>query len=149
MQAEFDTHTAVGYTDFLLDQQRPQEAWDLLRPTTASEGVVLRRAIAAKRLGLPEAPALRREIIERHAQADLRPEDSGHQRERATVALDLLDQPAKALVHARKNLSRQREPIDLWLLARCARAAGDAGALGQARQTAAAQGLQDARLDAR
>lgn len=128
MQAGFETYTAVGYADFLLDQQRPQEAWDLLRPATASEGVVLRRAIAAKRLGLPEAAALHREIVERHAQAELRPEDSGHQRERALVTLDLLDLPAKALVHARKNLTRRREPIDLWLLARCARAAGDAGA---------------------
>ena len=148
MQAELDTYTAVGYADFLLDQQRPQEAWDLLRPAAASEGVLLRRAIAAKRLGRPEAATLRRDIVERHAQADLRPEDSGHQRERALVALDLLDQPAKALVHARKNLTRQREPIDLWLLARCARAAGDGSALGQARQMAAAQGLHDARLDA-
>lgn len=65
------------------------------------------------------------------------------------MALDLLDQPVTALVHAGKNLTRQREPIDLWLLAHCARAAGDAGALVQARQTATAQGLQDARLDAR
>ena len=148
LQASPDTYTAVGYADFLLDQKRPQEAWDLLRPAGASEGVVLRRAIAAQRLGRPEAAALRREIVERHAQADLRPEDSGHQRERALVALDLLGQPVKALAHARKNLTRQREPIDLWLLARCARAAGDAGALVQARQTAAAQGLRDARLDA-
>lgn len=76
MQAEFDTYTAGGYADFLLDQQRPQEAWDLLRPAAASEVVVLRRAIAAKRLGLSEATALRREIVERHAQADLRSEDS-------------------------------------------------------------------------
>ena len=148
MQASPDTYTAVAYADFLLDQQRTQEAWDLLRPAAASEGVLLRQAIAAKRLGRSEAAALRRDIVARHAQADLRPEDSGHQRERALVALDLLDQPVKALAHARKNLTRQREPIDLWLLARCARAAGDTGALAQARQTAAAQGLQDGRLDA-
>ena len=32
MQAEFGTYTAVGFANFLLDQQRPQEAWDLLRP---------------------------------------------------------------------------------------------------------------------
>ena len=148
MQASPDTYTAVAYADFLLDQQRPQEAWDLLRPAAASEGVLLRQAIAAKRLGRSEAAALLRDIVARHAQADLRPEDGGHQRERALVALDLLDQPVKALAHARKNLTRQREPIDLWLLARCARAAGDTGALAQARQAAAAQGLQDSRLDA-
>ena len=148
MQASPDSYTAVASADLMLNQQRPQQAWDLLRQAAASEGVLLRQAIAAKRLGQPEAAALRRDIVARHAQADLRPEDSGHPRERALVALDLLDQPITALAHARKNLTRQREPIDLWLLVRCARAAGDTGALAQARQTAAAQGLQDGHLDA-
>ena len=148
LQAETDTYTAIGYADFLLDQQRPQEAWDRLWPLPRSEGVLLRLAIAARRLQRPEAAALSRELRERHAQADLRPEDSGHQRERALRALDIDQQPAAALVHAQKNVKRQREPIDLWLLARSAQAAGDRQALAQARQLAQQQGLIDARLDA-
>ncbi len=148
LQAGPDTYTAVAYADFLLDQQRPQQAWALLNPLPRSEGVLLRLAIAAKRLNRPEAAALRSELRDRHAQADLRPEDSGHQRERALRALDIDGQPAAALAHARKNLARQREPIDLWLLARCAVAAGDRAALDQARQLAKAQGLMDARIDA-
>ena len=98
--------------------------------------MLLRQAIAARRLQRPEAVGLRREIRERYAQADLRPEDSGHQRERALMALDVEGQPAAALVHARKNLIHQREPLDLWLLARCARAASDPRALDDARQLA-------------
>ena len=141
-----DTYTAVGYADFLLDQQRPQQAWDLLAPLPRSEGVLLRLAIAASRLDRPDAAALRTELRERHAQADLRPEDSGHQRERALRALDLDKQPRLALAHARRNLQNQREPIDLWLMARAARAAGDPQALAEARRLAQQQGLQDARL---
>ena len=148
LQAETDTYTAIGYADFLLDQQRPQEAWHRLLPLPRSEGVLLRLAIAARRLQRPEASALSRELRERHAQADLRPEDSGHQRERALRALDIDQQPAAALAHALKNVKRQREPIDLWLLARSAQAAGDRPALAQARQLAQQQGLFDARLDA-
>ena len=148
LQAASDTYTAVGYADFLLDQQRPQEAWDLLIPLARSEGVLLRLAIAAGRLNRPEAAALRSELRARHAQADLRPEDSGHQRERALRALDIDNRPAAALAHALKNIGRQREPIDLWLLGRCAVAAGDSKALAQARELAKTQGLRDARLAA-
>ena len=148
LQAAPDTYTAIGYADFLLDQQRPQEAWNLLSPLPRSEGVLLRLAIAGRRLNRPEAEALRAELRERHAQADLRPEDSGHQRERALRALDIDGQAGAALAHAQKNVARQREPIDLWLLARCARAAGDRNALAKARQLAQQQGLRDARIDA-
>lgn len=148
LQAATDAYATVGYADFLLDQHRPQEAWDVLRPAPDSEGVMLRRAIAATRLKLPEAAGLRRAILASYAQADLRPEDSGHQRERALMQLDVVGQPTAALAHARQNLSRQREPLDLWLLARCAHAVGDAKALAEARQLAKTMGLRDARLDA-
>ena len=147
LRAETDGYALTGYADFLLDQQRDQAAWDLLRGAAASEGVLLRRAIAAKRLGRPEAEPLRREIRERYAQADLRPEDSGHQRERALRALDIEGQPVSALGHARRNLVLQREPFDLWLFARCAQAARDPAALAEVRRLAQQQGLRDARLD--
>ena len=147
LQAAADSYALTGYADFLLDQQRDQAAWDLLHGAAPSEGVLLRQAIAAKRLGRPEAEPLRREIRARYAQADLRPEDSGHQRERALRALDLEGQPAVALGHARRNLVLQREAFDFWLFARCARAARDPAALDEVRRLAQTQGLRDARLD--
>jgi len=147
LRAEADGYALTGYADFLLDQQRDREAWDLLRGKAPSEGVLLRQAIAAKRLGRTEAEPLRREIRERYAQADLRPEDSGHQRERALRLLDIEGQPALALGHARRNLVLQREPFDLWLFARCAQAARDPAALAEVRRLAEMQGLRDARLD--
>ncbi len=113
----------------------------------SSEGVLLRQAIAARRLGRPEAEPLRREIREHYAQADLRPEDSGHQRERALRALDLEGQPAAALGHARRNLALQREAFDFWLYARCAKAADDPAARVEVPRLAQQQGWRDARLD--
>ncbi len=147
LRAELDGYALIGYADFLLDQQRDQAAWVLLQGAAPGEGVLLRQAIAARRLGRPEAGPLRREIRERYAQADLRPEDSGHQRERALRALDIEGQPAAALGHARRNLLLQREPIDLWLFARAAQAANDPAALAEVRRLAQQQGLRDARLD--
>lgn len=148
LQAAPDTYALVGYADFLLDQQLNQQAWDLLRNAEASEGVLLRQAIAARRLGRAEADTLRRALRERYAQADLRPQDSGHQRERALWALDIEGRPAAALAHARRNLAVQREPLDFWLFARCAQALGDRVALDELRRLAQTQGLRDARLDA-
>lgn len=146
LRAAPDGYTRLAYADFLLDQGQDQQAWDLLQSAPRRDGELLRLAIAARRLGRPEAPALRRELLARQAQADLRPEDSGHQRERAMLALELEGRPAAALAHARSNLALQAEPIDLWLLARCAHAAGDAAALQQAREQAMRQGLRDERL---
>jgi len=148
LQAAPDTYARIGYADLLLDLQRPQAAWDLLRDAEPGEGVLLRQAIAAHRLGRPEAATLRRTLRERHAQADLRPGDRGHQRERALMALDVEGRTAAALAHARRNVTAQREAVDLWLLARCAQAAGDTAALAEARQLARQMGLRDARIDA-
>jgi len=146
LQAEADGYTRLAYADFLLDQGRDQAAWDLLQAAPRRDGERLRLAIAARRLGRPEAEPLRRELLARQAQADLRPEDSGHQRERAMLALEVEGRPAAALAHARRNLAVQAEPIDFWLLARSARAAGDVAALEEARQRASQQGLRDERL---
>ena len=148
LQAERSGYTAVGYADFLLDQQRPAEAWDALADQPRSDGVLLRLAIAARRMQRPDAAALRDELHARYALADLRPESSGHDRERALMALDIDGKPPLALAAARRNVALQVEPVDLWLLARSARAAGDRGALDQARERARRIGLVDRRIDA-
>ena len=142
-----DGYARLGYADFLLDQKRPGQAFMLLQGQLASDPVLLRQAIAARRAQRPEATTLHQQLRDRFAQADLRPESGGHERERALAALDLDDQPAAALALAQKNVQHQREPIDLWLLARSARAAGQPEALAQARQLAASIPLKDSRLD--
>ena len=141
-----DSYTAIAYADFLLDQQRPREAWTLLQPEQRSDAVLLRLAIAARRANVAEAPALESELRARFAQADQRGGPSGHERERALMALDIEHDPAAALRAARANVERQREPLDLLLLARCAAAAGDAAATNEARALARRIGLRDLRL---
>ena len=146
LAAARDSYAAIAYADFLLDQQRPREAWVLLQPEQRSDAALLRLAIAARRAGLPEARVLETELRERFAQADQRRGPSGHDRERALMALDIEGDAGAALRAARANVEHQREPLDLLLLARCAAAAGDAAAANEARALARQIGLHDARL---
>ncbi|WP_284616946.1 hypothetical protein [Aquabacterium humicola] len=143
-----DAYAAIAYADFLLDQQRPRDAWRVLQAEQRSDAALLRLAIAAQRARLPEASALRDELRERFAQADQRSGPSGHERERALMALEIERDPAAALRAARQNVEQQREPLDLLLLARCATAAGDAAALAEAKALAERIGLRDVRLAA-
>ncbi|HSW07510.1 hypothetical protein [Aquabacterium sp.] len=148
LQAVPDSYTSIGYADFLLDNQRPREAWRVLQPQVRTDPVMLRLAIAAQRAGMAQATVLQAELRERFALADQRTESSGHERERAMMALEIERDPAAALRVARRNVEHQREPLDVLLLARCAAAAKDDGARNEARQLARTMGLRDARLDA-
>ncbi len=145
LDSDPDGYTLIGWADFLLEQGRPLEAYAALSAEPRNDNVLLRLAIAARRAQRPDAAALQRELRERFALADQRPESSGHERERALAALDLDDRPRAALALARQNVSWQREPIDLLILARCAKAAGDAAAQAQARALAAQVGMVDLR----
>ena len=145
LAADRDGYTLIGWADFLLEQGRPQEAFAALSAEARNDNVLLRLAIAARRANRPEAAALHKELRERFALADQRPESSGHERERALAALDLDDKPRAALALAKQNVSWQREPIDLLILARCAQAAGDATAQQQSRTLATQVGMVDLR----
>jgi hypothetical protein len=124
-----DAYTAVAYADFLLEQQRPADAWRVLQGQQRSDAVLLRQAMAARSAGRPEAAALQAELKDRFALADQRRESTGHERERALMALEIEHDPVLAVQAARRNMALQREPLDILLLARCAVAAQDADAL--------------------
>ena len=137
-----DGYTTLSYVDFLLQRERPADAMRQLQGQPRSDAVLLRMAIAAG--GEPA-----REMRERMAAAQLRPEAAGtHAREQAMFALWVERDPRRALALARSNLGRQREPLDLLLLAAAARAAGDPAARREAAQIAKEIGLHDQRLDA-
>lgn len=139
LEADDDPYTAIGYADFLLARGRPAEALARLAGQPASDAVLLRRAAAGD-------PVATREVRSRFAQSALRPDSLyTHGREQALLALQIERDAPRAVVLARANLQRQREPIDLWLLAESARRAGDRAALEEAIGLAAAQGLVDAR----
>lgn len=144
-----DTYAAIAYADFLIDEGRPAEALAALKREPRSDTVLLRLAIAGLRAKAPGAGEDASEMKARIAQANERPEaKSLHGREQAMFALFVEKAPARALALARGNVERQREPLDLLLLAEAARASGEPAAIEEARRLKAAVGLHDRRIDA-
>ena len=144
-----DDYAALSFADFLIDNNRPADALPVLEPLPRTDQVVLRLAMAGTRLKTPQAAHDTQEMRDRIAQANLRPQaQTVHAREQAMFALVVENQPERALQLARVNLAVQREPIDVLLLARAARAAGQGDALREAARLSEQIGLKDARLDA-
>lgn len=149
LEADNGGYTLLTYADFLFDQNREEEALALLVPQPRTDAVMLRLAMVGARLKTPNAAVDARIVRESMAQANLRPgARSTHAREQAMFALWVDDQPAAALELARENVRRQREPLDLLVLAHAARASGDAKALREVDQLRKEMGLHDQRLDA-
>ncbi|HEV8695790.1 MAG TPA: hypothetical protein VGQ93_16635, partial [Lysobacter sp.] len=133
----------------LIEQKRPADALALLQGQTRSDAVLLRLAIAGTQAKTASAAADAAEMRERIALANERPDAKVfHGREQAMFALMVEHQPARALELARGNVARQREPLDLLVLAQAARASGRAEALREARRLVAQMGLHDQRTQA-
>jgi len=144
-----DTYAAIAYADFLIAQRRPAEALAVLKEEARTDTVVLRLAIAGTLARSASAPRDVAEMRERIALANERPEASVfHGREQAMFALVVERDPDRALALARADVARQREPLDLLVLAQAARASGRAEAIEEARRLKAAIGLHDRRIDA-
>ncbi|MEO6364088.1 MAG: hypothetical protein ABIO71_12720 [Caldimonas sp.] len=147
-----DSYASVAYADFLIAQKRPSEAIAALKGATRSDAVVLRLAIAETMSTASHGVVPGRDVVEmreRIALANERPEARiFHGREQAMFAL-LVDRDAeRALSLARGNVTRQREPLDLLVLAQAARASGEPAAIAEAKRLKASQGLHDRRIDA-
>lgn len=156
LAAQRDGYVLLAYSDFLLLHERPAEVLPLLAAEPRSDAVLLRLAIAGRRMRTPgmevPTPGTQRdadELLARLEAAALRPGSATvHAREGAMFALDVQGDAPRALALARSNVAVQREPIDLLLLARAAVAAGDGEALRAAQALARELGLRDARVDA-
>jgi tetratricopeptide (TPR) repeat protein len=117
-----DPYLLAAYADLLLLQNEPKEVLGLLRAYEAQDALLLRLAIAGRRTGAPEAARWTAMLEARRRAA--RADDNPHLREHARFALDVLARPVEALELARSNWTVQREPADIALYARAARAAG-------------------------
>ena len=114
-----------------------------------SDAVLLRLAIAGVQARSPGATADAAEMRERIALANERPDAKVfHGREQAMFALAVDGDARRALELARGNVVRQREPLDLLVLAQAALASGDPHALQEARRVLRAMGLVDRRIEA-
>lgn len=118
-----DIYLLNAYADLLLAQDRPRAAFELLEDRPLADGVLLRRALAASRLDLAQAPDLS-ERLARRFEATRARGDQVHRREAGRYALELADEPEHALELARANWRQQREPADARLLMEAALAAG-------------------------
>lgn len=136
----------AAYADWLLANGRAAAVVPLLREHTRSDGLLLRLALAEQQLGLPLAGVHAQELTQRFRALAARGEAT-HLREAATLALLLEKDVPRALVLARQNWSQQREPADLLLYYRAARAAGSKPDLALLRDWRHARRLQDRRLD--
>ncbi len=140
-----DPYLRVAEADFLLEQNEPAAVLTLLGDHRREDNALLRLALAAARLGSPEAATLRAELAARYAASRARGERT-HAREEARYRLQLAQDPAGALALALDNWRLQREPADARLLLECALAAAQApaaqGVVDWMRET----GIEDPRL---
>jgi tetratricopeptide (TPR) repeat protein len=142
-----DPYLLGAFADFLLDEDRAAEVPGLLGEVTRIDPLLLRLALAERRLGHPQLGEHVRRLGDRF-EAEVRRGDTVHLREAARFALHLIDRPREALEVALANFGTQREPVDARLVLEAAHAAGRpeaaAPVLAWLRQT----GLGDARIEA-
>lgn len=140
-----DAYALAARVDWLLDLGQTREALAQVDTgDTEADALLLRRAIALHRLGDARAPAAVAAMSARLEAARLRGEV--HAREEARLALDALNEPARALTLAVENWAQQKEPADAVLLARAAVAAGRPDAADPVRALVREAGWSDVRL---
>jgi hypothetical protein len=140
-----DGYLLAAWSDFLLDQKRPADVVKWLANWEASDGLLLRLALAETTLKLPSAPAHVRALADRFAAAGMRG-DTTHRAEEARFELQLAGNPAASLAVAAANYKVQREPRDARALLEAAIAAKDVAAAQPVRDWLQASGFEDAYL---
>jgi Tfp pilus assembly protein PilF len=142
-----DIYLLGAYADFLLLQGQPQQVRELLADETQVDSLLLRLAIAERRLELPVWKQHADLLAERFRANQWAGRDA-HLRELARFRLDLQDKPQAALAAALDNWTSQREPEDARLLLRAAAAANEPAAAEHLLQWLAQTELEDLRLPA-
>lgn len=140
-----DNFLLAAYADFLLEQGRAREAMALLGAWARADTLLLRLAIAARQLKLPEGEKHARTLGERFADAARRGEKL-HLQEEARYLLELKGDARAALAAAAENFRSQREPRDALVLMEAALAARDAGAAAPALQWLESSGFEGDRI---
>ncbi len=122
-----DVYLKAAYADLLLEQQRNDEVVKLLRDNEAQDVLLLRLAIAGKRLQSRSSQAWI-DTFEARYQAAQRSGENSHLREYARFLLEVRSDALQALAVARRNWQVQREPADVQVYVNAARAAKGADA---------------------
>ncbi|WP_455342510.1 hypothetical protein [Variovorax durovernensis] len=147
--AQRSGYLLLAYSDYLQRVGRHAEIPKLLANEARSDAVLLRLAIAGAAARDKSAQAEADELRQRFEAAALRPGTTAlHAHEEAMFALDVQNDPKRALELARLNVKLQREPIDFLVFARAASAASDTTARDEVKALMQQIGLKDARVDA-
>jgi tetratricopeptide (TPR) repeat protein len=141
-----DFYVRAAYADLLLRQGRAAEALTLLQGRETVEPLLLRMAIAQRRLRDPRLAQSSARLRAAFAAESQRGE-AVHRREQARFLLEVEDQPQRALAAAIDNWAVQREPDDILVLLEAARAAGDPAAAAPALDFMRSAALSDARIN--
>ncbi|MDG4552996.1 MAG: hypothetical protein P9E24_01910 [Candidatus Competibacter sp.] len=135
-----------AWADFLLDRNRPAEVRELLRNEQRADGLLLRLALAERRLD-DLAWISHTELLEARFAAARQRGDHTHIAAEARLRLDLRRQPQAALALAQRNWAQwQREPRDARLLLEAALAAGQPEAAREVLDWLERTKLEDERL---
>jgi Tfp pilus assembly protein PilF len=118
-----DNFLLADYGDYLLDQKRPQEAWDLLKNESQSDTSFLRQVYAEAALGLPQAVTDTQQMASRFEALEIRGTRT-YLREQAGFELYLQHHPQRALELAQQNWMIQHAPEDMRVFLEAALAAG-------------------------
>lgn len=144
-----DSYLLGAWSDFLLDQQRPQEVITLLKSEQRIDALLLRYALALQAVPGQQA-ALARATAELAARfnAAMQRGDTVHQREQARFALLLQHDAPQALQLAQKNWAVQKEVADMRIVLEAALAASDFAAAQPVLDWIATNKVQDVALQA-
>ncbi|MCP5158035.1 MAG: hypothetical protein H6975_01260 [Gammaproteobacteria bacterium] len=135
-----------AYADFLLDQQRPAEVRALLQDEQSADNLLLRLALAERRLD-DTVWQHHTEVLEARFAAARQRGDGAHFATEARLRLDLRQQAPEALTLARQNWAQgQREPQDARLLLEAALAASQPEAAREVLDWLERVRLEDERL---
>lgn len=140
-----DTFLFAAYADFLLDRNRPQEVVELLKDKVRSDTLFLRLVFAERAVKAPTAAGRQATLAARFDAARLRG-DTVHQQEEARFALQVENDPQKALALSQENWAVQREPRDARIFMESAIAAKDAAAARSVLQWMEKSGIEDRHL---
>ena len=140
-----DSYLLGVYSDFLLDQNRPQEVIKLLKDKANIDALLLRYAEALKNARSDQAEFQIQSLQQRFAAAMLRA-DTVHQREQSRFELRLMHNPAKALEIAKQNWLVQKEPADARVYLEAAIATNDKNAVATMVSWLKVSHLEDAAL---
>ena len=141
-----DLYMRSACADLLLRHGHAAETLQLLSGYESMEPMLLRVAIAHGELH-DGAGSLADGQLSAAFTVEERRGEAVHRREQARFFLDVDRQPASALAAARENWRVQREPDDILILLRAARAAHQPQAAADALEFLRRTGLEDSRLD--